>query len=85
MKALSGSLLVPVALAIGLSACDRSDAPIEPKSSAPQNTAAPTAQFPARPQNDVSDPGKGGVEVTEQKGTEAGGGTGATEEIKKKE
>jgi hypothetical protein len=76
MKALPVSmLLLPLALAIGLSACDRRDAPVESPSTSttPPNTASPTAANPARPPNDVSDPSKGpGVEVTEEKGTETG-------------
>jgi hypothetical protein len=81
VKVLSGSLLLP--LAIGLSACDRRHAPVEPAStpSAPANTASPTAEQPARPPGDISDPSKGpGAEVTEQKGTETGmvGGASGT-------
>lgn len=83
MKALSGSLLLPLAVAIGLSACDRRDAPIESASTpgAPPNTASPTAQYPARPPSDIGDPSKApGIEVTEHEGTETGmvGGASGT-------
>jgi hypothetical protein len=83
MKPFSGSLLLPVAFAIGLSACDRRDAPIESESTVPANTAAPTAQSPAPPPTDLSDPSKGpGVDEVEQKGTET---VPSTEQTEKKE
>lgn len=82
MKAFTGSLLLPVAFAIGLSACDRRDAPIESESTVPPNTAAPTAQSPAPP-TDINDPSKGpGVDEGEQKGTET---VSSTEQTEKKE
>jgi hypothetical protein len=89
MNARTGSLLLLGAFAIGLSACDRRDPPIEPESTVPPNTAAPTAQSPARPPTDISDPSKeSGVDEVEQKGTEAGSPDAAassTEQTEKKE
>ena len=84
-----GTTLLPIVVAIfSLTACERREPADKPMSrSETPSTTAPTAQYPARPESDMTDPSKRpGTDTTEKSGgPSAGAGTGAAEPSTSKE